>query len=178
MKNSNFCLSLIVFILVLALQQHAEAQNRVFNSVFGSGGTYISIGNIRMIGTVGQPVISQSSDKTHISNAGFWYQPANFATGVQELANEWLPREFRLEQNYPNPFNPATTIQFALPKRSLVTLKLFDMLGREVTTLVNQELQAGVHKVLYKAEGLPSEVYFYRLQADGIVMTKKLTLLK
>ncbi|MFQ5866261.1 MAG: T9SS type A sorting domain-containing protein [bacterium] len=91
---------------------------------------------------------------------------------------ETVPTIYRLHQNYPNPFNPTTTIQFELPKRSKVTLKIFNVLGTEVTTLVDKELKAGEYKVVFDAHGFPSGVFFYRILAEGFVQTKKLLLLK
>lgn len=112
-------------------------------------------------------------------------------TGVKGIstsvsANESTPELFLLEQNYPNPFNHGTTIRFALPKRLSVTLKLFDLQGKEVMTLVDQELSSGEHSVSVDTESLPTGVYFYRLQANNpspsagqrFVRTKKLILLK
>ena len=99
-------------------------------------------------------------------------------SSVEQIVNSVLPTEFRLEQNYPNPFNPSTTIQFALPKLSTVTLTLFDILGRKVTTLVDEEMQPGEYKVVFEEKDLPSGVYFYRIQAEEFVRTKKLMLLK
>ena len=131
-----------------------------------------------MLATFGQIAIGQSSNASIMSKAGFWYQTVDIITSIEAIPNDLLPKEFRLEQNYPNPFNPTTTIQFALPKRSAVTLKLFDILGREVATLVDEELQAGEYKVIFEAEALPSGVYFYRIQTEGLVKTRKLTLLK
>jgi len=89
-----------------------------------------------------------------------------------------LPEKFVLHPNYPNPFNPSTTIQFAIPKSSKVTLKIIDMLGREVATLVDEKLLPGEHKVIFDSKELPSGVYFYRLQAEEFTATKKLLLLK
>lgn len=89
-----------------------------------------------------------------------------------------VPEKAFLFQNYPNPFNPATTIQFAVPKRSQVTLTLFDLLGREVATLVDDELQPGEFKLIFDVSGLASGVYLYQLKAEGFVRTRKLTLLK
>ncbi|MEW6655066.1 MAG: T9SS type A sorting domain-containing protein, partial [Bacteroidota bacterium] len=88
------------------------------------------------------------------------------------------PTHFNLEQNYPNPFNPATTISFSLPSKTFVSLKVFDALGREVSILVSEELPAGTYSSQWNASGLPSGVYFYRLQAGSFVDTKKLILLK
>jgi hypothetical protein len=89
-----------------------------------------------------------------------------------------MPTEFELGQNYPNPFNPSTTISYALPQRSHVTLTVFNTLGQLVATLVNSEMGAGDHEVRFDAAGLASGVYLYRLQAGGFVETRKLLLTK
>jgi hypothetical protein len=98
------------------------------------------------------------------------------ATGVNE-GNE-VPKDFTLSQNYPNPFNPSTTISFSLPSKSYVSLKVFDALGREVSTLVSQELTAGNYSQQWNPVSLPSGMYFYRLQAGNYSETRKLVLLK
>jgi hypothetical protein len=91
---------------------------------------------------------------------------------------EGAPLEFDLAQNYPNPFNPSTTIKFELPKASQVNLTVYDILGREISVLVNERKNAGVHEVNFVASGLSSGVYFYRLWAGDFVATKRLLLLK
>jgi hypothetical protein len=88
------------------------------------------------------------------------------------------PRQYELSQNYPNPFNPSTTIKFELPKASHVSLTVYDILGREVTVLVNEKRDAGVHEVKFDGSNLASGVYFYRLKAGDIVQSKRLLLLK
>ncbi len=97
-------------------------------------------------------------------------------TLVEQLGSN-IPKDFALSQNYPNPFNPATTIQFALPKSIQVTLKVFDALGKEVATLVTQELGPGYYSVRWRA-GVPSGAYIYRLQAGEYVETKKMIILR
>ncbi|MGD1043947.1 MAG: C45 family autoproteolytic acyltransferase/hydrolase [Bacteroidota bacterium] len=92
--------------------------------------------------------------------------------------NSSLPESIMLEQNYPNPFNPATTISFNLPTRFFVSLKVFDLLGRNVATIFSEELSAGAYSRQWSAVALPSGVYFYRLQAGNFVETKKLILLR
>ncbi len=92
--------------------------------------------------------------------------------------NTNVPENFSLKQNYPNPFNPQTKIIFYLKRASFTKLKIFDILGREVKTLVNENLRAGGYKVSFNAESLPSGVYFYRLNAEGFTETRKMVLVK
>jgi hypothetical protein len=89
-----------------------------------------------------------------------------------------VPNAFVLDQNYPNPFNPVTTISFSLPSKSLVSLKVFDLIGREVAIIVSEILSAGDYSRQWNASNLPSGVYFYRLQAGKFTDTKKIVLLK
>ncbi|MEW5799498.1 MAG: T9SS type A sorting domain-containing protein [Bacteroidota bacterium] len=91
---------------------------------------------------------------------------------------EYLPESFSLSQNYPNPFNPSTTIEFQLPTRSLVTLKVYDLLGREVAKLVNEEMNAGVHKAIWNAAHVSSGLYFVRMTSGIFSLSKKMLLLK
>ncbi len=100
-------------------------------------------------------------------------------TGVTAVNNEnQLPVSYMLSQNYPNPFNPSTTINFALPQSGNVQLTLFDALGRKVKDIVNQDFSAGNHSVNFNAASLSSGVYFYRIQANNFVRTKKMILLR
>lgn len=98
------------------------------------------------------------------------------SVGVEDGLNTQLV--FNLEQNYPNPFNPSTTIKYSIPELSKVKLTLFNLLGEEVTTLINEEKIAGNYSVDFNATSLPSGVYFYQLRAGGFVETKKMILLK
>ncbi|MBN2008637.1 DUF4397 domain-containing protein, partial [candidate division KSB1 bacterium] len=99
-------------------------------------------------------------------------------TDISDGSISAVPKEYDLDQNYPNPFNPSTEIQFSLPIRSFVSLKVYNMLGQEMANLVNQELSAGVHRVILDAANFESGVYFYRLEADGYKATRKMTLMK
>jgi photosystem II stability/assembly factor-like uncharacterized protein len=110
-------------------------------------------------------------------SSGIFRSNQALITSVQEIASE-VPGRFLLRQNYPNPFNPATTIEFSIPHSDLVTLKVFGLLGEEVATLVNKMLSAGTHRARWDATGVPSGVYFYRLQASDFTETKKLILLR
>jgi hypothetical protein len=100
-------------------------------------------------------------------------------TDVEEdQGNTVIPSIFALEQNYPNPFNPTTTINFDVPNASNVILKVYDVLGNEITTLVNEELSPGSYEATFDGSGLSSGVYFYRMQAGDFVEIRKLVLQK
>jgi len=111
--------------------------------------------------------------------------PPSVLTGISN-SSLLIPSAFILFQNYPNPFNPSTTISFSLPSKSFVSLKVFDALGREVSVVLYEELSAGTYSKQWNAAGLPSGIYFYRLQArqtsggqaGSFTETKKLLLLK
>lgn len=165
--------------------RYAAAQYQVPNSVMSSGGAAVGNSSFRVVGTLGQPAIGVMSSASSINRAGFWCGLEGLITRVEQSAST-VPTEYRLEQNYPNPFNPTTTICFALPEGSAVTLVLVDVLGREVATLVDKELQPGEYKVVLDAKDLPTGLYFYRLQtkdrsgASGtrFCQTKRLLVLK
>jgi len=97
---------------------------------------------------------------------------------ITELGEMTSPAEYRLEQNYPNPFNPVTNITYQLPQKTNVTIKVFNVLGSEIATLVNEEKDAGIHTLTFNAENLNSGVYIYHLKTDNYVNAKKMILLK
>ncbi len=112
---------------------------------------------------------------------GVWRRPlSEMITDVEEV--EQLPNNFTLKQNCPNPFNPSTKISWLVPVGSWQTLKVYDVLGNEVATLVNEYKLAGSYEVEFSTIGgavnLPSGVYFYRIQAGDFIQTKKLVLMK
>jgi hypothetical protein len=105
-------------------------------------------------------------------------QPPPAPTGEISSIKSQIPNKYALEQNYPNPFNPTTVINYQLPLNSYVTLKVYNLLGQEVTTLVNDTQDVGYKSVTWDATNNPSGIYFYRLIAESYIETKKLLLLK
>lgn len=103
--------------------------------------------------------------------------PIQVALSPTSVGNSEKPLEFTLEQNYPNPFNPSTTIAFTVPQSGPVTLKVYNLLGQEVATLLNEEIVAGTYTIQYDAR-LASGVYVYRLQSGNHVATQQMTLVK
>jgi hypothetical protein len=110
-----------------------------------------------------------------IPMSGLNQDPEN-TTSVSETGG--VATEFRLEQNYPNPFNPSTVIRYALPSAGQVTLKIFNVLGQEVLTLVNGYQAAGTYSAVMDGRGLASGVYFYRLEAAAHVDVKQMVFVK
>ena len=109
---------------------------------------------------------------------GVWRRPlSEIVTSVEENQTS-TPSSFNLSQNYPNPFNSATAIQYAIPNRGKVVLKIYDILGKEVTTLINEEKDQGVYTINFDANNLASGLYLYRIQAGSFIDTKKMILLK
>jgi photosystem II stability/assembly factor-like uncharacterized protein len=121
-----------------------------------------------------------------INNSGFVFA-GSFQNGIYRSSqsttsilddNNLVFNSYDLFQNYPNPFNPVTSLQYAISSRQFVTLKVYDLLGREVATLVNEEKPAGEYEVEFNATNLPSGIYFYQLKAGDFSETKKMILLK
>ncbi len=129
------------------------------------------------------PVISSIVVQDSIVFAGTWAEGvwsrslSNIPTDIYEKGYQIIS-EFSLSQNYPNPFNPSTIISYSIPKEGIVTLKVYDILGREIARLVNEEKAAGKYMVNFKGDDLSSGIYFYSLNTNGNVITKKMLLLK
>ncbi len=118
---------------------------------------------------IGQSAIDVFFDNIRVSSGT---TPVN----ISEIPTE--PKSFKLLQNYPNPFNPSTAIKYSFPKISFVQIKVFDVLGNEIETLVNEEKPAGTYELNWNASNLPSGVYFYQLKAGSFFETKKMILMK
>jgi len=143
----------------------------------------------------------------HTSDAGATWTPQKIGTSntlyaVSKVGNRWIavgaygtilkssfgevevrdkneiPTVFSLQQNYPNPFNPGTKINYSIPKESFVFLKVYDILGKEVVALINEEQPLGSYEVDFDASNLSAGVYFYKLQAGDFVQTRKMLLIK
>ncbi|MFN0158687.1 MAG: Omp28-related outer membrane protein [Bacteroidota bacterium] len=164
-------------------------QNYVLRKMInGSGGEAFAIANGQTVVLTKQVTFTNVSDPTRagvvvfVQSAGTksvvqsQYIPYGMLTSIQP--GEEQPSAFRLHQNFPNPFNPSTEISFTLPTQSFVSLKIFNLLGEEVATIVSDELQAGNYSRQWTPEGLSSGVYFYRLKAGSFSETRKLALLK
>ena len=153
-----------------------------------TGSDYMEIGFVPGFGTTTEPK-SYSFNDQNLRSGVYTYRlkqidfDGSFTYSNEVEVEVIAPKEFSLDQNYPNPFNPSTKITFSLATDSKVTLKVFDVIGQEVASLINQNLTAGVHNVDFNAAGINSGVYFYRIEASGVngakfVDVKKMILVK
>jgi len=157
-----------------------EVQRRSENR--GASTEWHALGFVRGNGTTTEAQSYSFLDRTAVGKVQYRLKQIDF-DGQFEYSNiievdAGLPKVFALEQNYPNPFNPTTVISYQLPVASEVSLKVYDVLGREVMTLVNGRQEAGAYNFTLNAASLSSGVYFYRLQSGNFVSTKKMMLVK
>jgi hypothetical protein len=138
----------------------------------GATWTYLGLDSIYVRGLVSY------GDTTYAYTYADGLYKVRSTGSISSVGASTVPISFRLEQNYPNPFNPTTLIRFSVPQRSRYSLKIFDVLGREVVRLLDGELAAGVHEVQFDASRYSSGAYFYQLQSGAAVLTRKLVLLK
>jgi hypothetical protein len=159
----------------------ALAQKTVLrSSVFDLGSGFPSASNSRLQSVVGQNFVGFTEAGNVVVTSGFLVDSLsrNRVTGVDGPGNRDLPKAFALLQNYPNPFNPSTVISFRLPVASTVRIVVYDILGREVSVIVNERRIAGSYAERFDASALASGVYLYRLTAGAFVQTKKMIVLK
>jgi len=147
------------------------------------GGDWRIIGFIPGHGTTTEPYNYSFKDEV-ISQGALQYRlkqidyNGSFTFSDEVNIDITLPLEFKLFQNYPNPFNPGTLISWQLALPNFVTLKIYDVLGSEVSTLISKELQAGNYKIEFDGAEFPSGIYFYQLNADNFSDVKKMILTK
>jgi hypothetical protein len=157
------------------LSLYASGEKGIYSS--GDGGqTWSLYNNTLPSSRITDIVKDPFSDTLYVATSdAAVFRVYESVVGVEDISSS-LPTRFRLYQNCPNPFNPSTTISYDLPVRSHVTLRIFNVLGQEVATLVNGEVGPGKHEVGWNAQRLASGVYAYRLNAGSFVETKKMVL--
>lgn len=174
-KQTVFTISSLLAFLFL-ISPILIGQHNIPISVISGGGEKQSNSTYQLWGIANLTSVDKSSSSTYSAQFGFWYE-WQIVTDVEE-DNNMLPLIYKLEQNYPNPFNPSTIIKFAVPERNSVLIKIYDILGSEVTTLVNEELDAGWYEKMFDAATLSTGVYIYRMKAGNYISTKKMLLIK
>ena len=174
--KTNIAILAVVSSLLLPIR--GPAQSTVPWSAISTGSLVSSSPTTIVRSVVGQGFVGIMQGANTLIETGFLADTL-FRMLVASVAERGvLPKEYALLQNYPNPFNPSTTIKYELPRASDVTLCIFDVLGREVSMLLNDRRDAGVHAVKFDGSNLTSGVYFYRLRAGDFAQTKKLLILR
>ncbi len=177
--NTQCILKIFIVALCFIFLVEADSQNAAVSwSSFNMGYTASSSSGTIARSVVGQSFVGRMRENDKFIESGFLADTLFRGSIVGVIDEMIVPTEFRLEQNYPNPFNSSTTIHFQLPRKSHVTLRVYDILGQELETLINEEREAGMYILQYDGSNLTSGIYFYRLQAGSYSETKKLILLK
>jgi hypothetical protein len=175
----TFRLTLQVSFPFLMLLFHAQifSQNQIPYAVICNGGDKQTNAAYVIVGTVGQSSIGKGENSINHTQAGFWSM--YYQNVIQNVVDKNIfPIEYSLKQNYPNPFNPSTVIKFGIPERNNVVIKIYDILGSEVTTLLNQEIEAGWYELKFDAAGYSTGIYICRMQAGNYISTKKMLMIK
>ncbi len=168
--------------LFAALEQYSYSTGKslgrgiFYTTDQGANWTYAGLDSLAV-----SKLYSYGNSTYAITDRGIYIVNKNGTTAVKNQSH--IPNQYDLFQNYPNPFNPATTINYSIPKTSLVTIKVYDVLGREITTLINEEKKPGNYNLEFNASKLASGIYFYQLHASNgsaqsFISTKKMLLLK
>lgn len=163
------------------VKQISFAMDVATDMYFRLRGTNIGLNVDKQTDGAGNPLadtLITATAATAFDDLWFYSNPIFVSGTLSGIQNSSLPSKFELNQNYPNPFNPTTTITFTIPSNEKVSLKVYDVLGKEVAMLVNEAKEAGSYNVTFDASRLTSGVYFYRLTAGNYVSTKKLVLIK
>lgn len=165
MRIRQFILMAIITIVSACVP--AVAQITLRSSTSGGGGGAATDGNNIMAGTIGQPIIGPVTDGTTLAQQGFWYMLPNLGTTSVYTPGGPVSTGVALYQNVPNPFSATTEVKFHIPKTGRVSLKLFDAVGHEVRTLVDEVREAGTISITVSGEQLESGYYTARLVANG-----------
>jgi hypothetical protein len=169
----------LVFLIVLSLTLGGGTMSSqgVERPFFPSGFGLSQSASTTLVSSVGEPFVGFSQMGSVSIRSGSLSGTVVIATGLQGSKGP-IPLDYSLYQNYPNPFNPSTTVRYDLPRATFVTLCIYDVLGRRISTIVNEEKPAGAYQVNVYLPNLPSGVYLYRIQARNYVKTKKFILLR
>ncbi len=175
---------LFVFCLILGWVSSTSLAYQIPQSSLNQGGAvWLPQSNLKLCSSVGQYMAGKQIGASISMDVGFWNPWITWAVPVEEDENSWFPADFELKQNYPNPFNAATLIQYTLPRASQVRIQIYNLLGRKVRLLVDEEQESGFKEARWdgKDDGgveVGSGIYFCRIITGDFVDCMKMTLLK
>ncbi len=171
-------MKLFLALILFACVAFADPEAMPISVIAGGGARTTNISGQHLHGTIGQTIAKRVVGTSNTLRGGFW--PTMRATLFAPAGDSQvtLPNKIEFHAAYPNPFNPSTSLSFSLPQTSDVSLKLFDITGRNVALLANGRYTAGTHYVNWNADTFASGTYFARLQTGGYAHTQKLHLIK
>ncbi len=179
MKHRLPCLIGLVLALATCLPTGATAATyAVRQQVIGGGAVNLGTSTFRTRGTIGQAPAGWFANTSYQHGVGFWYTMPRSGLSAVGGPPRAVPFRNRLDQNAPNPFNPRTTIRFSLARSGPVRLEVFDLRGYRVARLIDRDLSAGEHEVVFHPTELSSGIYVYRLQAGPFTQSRRITLIK
>lgn len=176
-----------VGLLLTTCTPNSLAQTLLLTGGFGGGGGEAANAEFRLSGTVGEPFSGISLGPRINHGSGFWLAASGSLVGVSNEAGagpgDGIPGRYQLDQNYPNPFNPSTTVRFGLPEDGHVEVSVYNVLGRKVRVLVDRQLPAGWHSVVWdgrNADGsaAASGLYLYQMRTEKFSATRRMMLVK
>ena len=168
--------SYFLFFLSLTISSFGQSSS-ISWSLFSGGYGVAGSPNSSLISVTGLVTSNPISNDNSVVQSGFLVYSSPFITNLPDN-KEALPGKYELMQNYPNPFNPSTKIKFSISKAGMVTLKVFNILGKEIITLINEEKGVGIYETEFNARELSSGIYFYKIISGDFISSKKMILLK
>jgi hypothetical protein len=165
-----------LLLLLLVVQLSASAQYSLWRDVVGGGGGRMTGAGFNLSGTIGQAAVGWINDPYYIVEIGFWYPVGVIAQSAPEATTP--PERYALAAGYPSPAGPMTTLRFAVPRLSRVAIRLYDVTGREVRTLLEGEIPSGRHTIELDGAALAAGIYFCRMTAPAFSETRRLVLVK
>ena len=169
---------LIIFVVSVFPGKLLSQNSAVRWSAFDMGFVMSVSSNNVVMSAIGQGFVGTVQQGNTRIESGVLADTSIRRTIISTVREQWVPLTYSLGQNFPNPFNPSTSIEYVLPKGSFVSLKIYNVMGEVVATLVSGVMSTGIHKAEWRGDGFSSGVYFYRLDTGDFIRTKKLILLR
>lgn len=169
----------LLFFVTIATQNFYSQELLLENYSYGSNCVVLSESSDIIYASFGRSIVGEAESGNHIvsiNSSKYFPVKEIISTNNNQLDN--IPLEYSLQQNYPNPFNPSTNIRYEVPRKSMVNINIYNILGEKVIELVHEEKNAGFYEITWNANNLSNGVYIYTMRSGNFVDSKKLILLK
>jgi len=170
-------MAVIIFIIFISSFSAFAQNSQVTWSSFTGGFGVSTSGDTKVTSSAGIPFAGSSENSSSSILSGFLTNYSLIITGIED-EQSIIPAVYKLNQNYPNPFNPSTIINYQIPEEGFVTLKIYDILGKDVKTLVNEQKAVGSYNIKFDASDLASGFYIFQIRINSYISSKKMLLIK